>query len=95
MFESTLSNVISIDIDNEIIHFFSTDPKDKKTIRHDAQSYRARPFDDEFFEKFSHILKLHSEHNPNEQMQKVSLILPDTVFLTDMINIPTIQKKVK
>ena len=93
MFESTLSNVISIDIDNEIIHFFSTDPKDKKTIRHDAQSYRARPFDDEFFEKFSHILKLHSEHNPNQQMQKVSLILPDTVFLTDMINIPTIQKK--
>lgn len=93
MFESTLSNVIAIDIDNEIIRFYSTDPKDKKAIRHDAQSYRARPFDDEFFEKFSHILKLHCEHNPNEQMQKVSLILPDTVFLTDMINIPTIQKK--
>ena len=75
MFESTLTNVIAIDVDNEIIHFYSTDPKDKKLIRHDAQGYRARPFDDEFFEKFSHILKLHIEHNPNEQMQKVSLIL--------------------
>ena len=93
MFESTLTNVIAIDVDNEIIHFYSTDPRDKKLIRHDVQGYRARSFDDEFFEKFSHILKLHIEHNPNEQMQKVSLVLPDTVFLTDMINIPTIQRK--
>ena len=93
MFESTLSNVIAIDTDNETIHFFSTDPGDRKTIKHDAQSYRARPFDDEFFEKFSHILKLHRESNPNEQMQKVSLILPDSIFLTDTVNIPTIQKK--
>lgn len=93
MFESTLSSVISVDIDHETIHFYSTDPKDKKSIRHDAQSYHARPFDDEFFEKLSNILKLYRTHNPNAQMQKVSLILPDTVFLTDMINIPTIQKK--
>lgn len=93
MFESNLSNVIAIDTDNETIHFFSTDPKDRKMIKHDTQSYRARPFDDEFFEKFSHILKLHAKQNPNEQLQKVSLILPDSIFLTDTINVPTIQKK--
>lgn len=93
MFESILSNVIAIDTEKEIIHFYSIDLKDKKTIRYDAQSYCARPFSDEFFEKFSRILKLHCEHNPNAHMQTVSLVLPDTAFLTDMINIPTIQKK--
>ena len=92
MFESTLANVIAIDIDGETIHFYSAEKGNQKNIHHDAQSYRARPFDDEFFEKLGHILKLHCEQNPSEQLQKVSLILPDQMFLMDTVNIPTIQK---
>ena len=91
-----LSNVIAIDTDNEIIHFYSTDSKDKedkKTVKHDAQSYHARPFDEEFYEKFSHILKLHRDNNPHEQLQKVSLVLPNSAFFTDTVNIPTMHKK--
>lgn len=92
MFESTLTNVIAIDIDGEIIHFFSADKGNQKSFRHDTHSYRARPFDDEFFEKFGHILKLHCEQNPGAQLGKVSLLLPDQIFLMDTVNIPTIQK---
>jgi hypothetical protein len=92
LFESTLATVIAIDIDGETIHFYSAEKGNQKNIHHDAQSYRARPFDDEFFEKLGHILKLHCEQNPSEQLQKVSLILPDQMFLMDTVNIPTIQK---
>ena len=92
MFESTLANVIAIDTEGETIHFYSSEKGSQKNIHHEAQSYRARPFDDEFFEKLGHILKLHCERNPGEQLQKVSLILPDQAFFTDNINIPTIQK---
>ena len=92
MFESTLTNVIAIDTDGEAIHFFSSDKGNQKNVRHDTYSYRARPFDEEFFDKFGHILKLHCEQNPGAQLSKVSLILPDQVFLMDTVNIPTIQK---
>ena len=93
MFESTLANVIAIDTEGETIHFYSSEKGSQKNIHHEAQSYRARPFDDEFFEKLGHILKLHCERNPGEQLQKVSLILPDQAFFTDNINIPTITHK--
>lgn len=92
MFESILTNVIAIDTDGETIHFYSTEKGDQKNIHHDVKSYHANPFSDEFFEKLSNILKLHCEHNPSEQLQRVSLILPDQAFLLDTINIPTIQK---
>ena len=51
MFESTLANVIAIDTEGETIHFYSSEKGSQKNIHHEAQSYRARPFDDEFFEK--------------------------------------------
>lgn len=92
MFEKTLANVIAIDTDGETIHFYSADPKTLKNIRYDSQTYHARLFDDEFFEKLGHILKLHREKNPNEPLQSVSLVLPDQAFLMDTVNIPTIQK---
>lgn len=92
MFEKTLENVIAIDIDGEAVHFYSAEKGNQKNIKHDTHSYRARPFDEEFFEKFANILKLHCEKNPGEQLQKVSLVLPDQIFLMDTVNIPTIQK---
>lgn len=92
MFESTLENVIAIDTDGEAVHFYSTEKGNQKVIHHDTHSYRARPFDDEFFEKFANILKLHCEQNTGDQLGKVSLVLPDHIFLMDTINIPTIQK---
>ena len=54
MFESTLANVIAIDTEGETIHFYSSEKGSQKNIHHEAQSYRARPFDDEFFEKHSY-----------------------------------------
>ena len=55
LFESTLANVIAIDTEGETIHFYSSEKGSQKNIHHEAQSYRARPFDDEFFEKLGHI----------------------------------------
>lgn len=92
MFESNLNSVIAIDTDSETIHFYSKS-EDGGAVRHEVESYRARPFDDEFFAKFQNILRLRREKAPTAQAQKVALILPDRVFLTDTINIPVINKR--
>lgn len=92
MFEAPLSDVIAIDTDTETIHFYSSAGNGQKDS-HLAANYRARPFSEEFFEKFGKILKSYQQKNPASPLTKVSLVLPDHVFLTDTINIPAIGKK--
>lgn len=93
MFDSTLSSVISVNTDTETIHFYSMANGDRNTIRHDTESYRARPFDDEFFAKLQEIIKRYLEKAPRFQGQKVAVVLPDMAFLTDTVNIPVIRKR--
>jgi len=92
MFETTLKSVVAVDTDSETIHFYSM-PEGRSSIKHDVESYKARPFDTEFFEKFRNILNLHREKDPTSQGEKISLVLPDHVFLTDTVNIPAINRR--
>ena len=85
--------IIVLDVESETVHFYIVDKKDKKNVKHEAHGYHAPRFSEEFFEKFGRILTLYSENNPGEHMQKVLLILPDSAFVTDIVNIPTVNKK--
>lgn len=93
MFDSTLSSVIAVNTDTETIHFYSMANGDRNAIRHDTESYRARPFDEEFFAKFQDIVKRYLERTPQFQGQKIAVVLPDTTFVTDTVNIPVIKKR--
>lgn len=87
-----LTSVIAIDTDKETVHFYWCDETDKQMQHHGAESYRARPFDDEFFEKFDAVLKRYREKTPNAQLSKVALVLPDAVFFTDTIIVPSLNR---
>lgn len=91
MFEAPLSEVIAIDTDTETIHFYLAGSGQKPN--HLVANYRANPFDEAFFEKLGKILKSYQQKNPAAPLTKVSLVLPDHVFLSDTMNIPAIGKK--
>lgn len=92
MFEPTLESVISIDTDKEIIHLYSMQNGDKNSINYFVVNYKARPFDEEFFEKLGNILKQYRENFPAVPLQKVSLLLPDSMCLMDTVAVPFMQK---
>jgi len=92
MFDSAITSVIAIDTETNSIHFYS-EPSAATPNNHLVANFRCRPFDDEFYEKFDKILKAYQQKNAGSQPAKVSLILPDHVFLTDTINIPTIGRR--
>ncbi|MBQ5320766.1 MAG: hypothetical protein J6K88_01700 [Oscillospiraceae bacterium] len=92
MYESLMSAAIAINTDSETVRFFdiSNGIGQKDTM---LGNYRARPFDDEFFQKLDRGIKAYKLKNPVAQFSKVSLILPNHVFLTDTIKIPALNKR--
>ena len=66
---------------------------DKNSIDYFAGNYKARAFENEFYDKFADIVRKFRENHPNSPLQKVSLVLPDCVFLTDSVNIPVLNKR--
>ena len=91
MFDSTLNSAISIDTSAETVHFYYKAADG--SFRHDTESYKAKPFSDEFFEKIKGVLKSYKGKNPSAPIQKSVLILPDDIFLTDVISVPFINKR--
>ena len=55
--------------------------------------FKAKPFSSEFYDKLGSVLGQFREDHPNIPMQKVTIVLPDSAVLTDMINLPAINKK--
>lgn len=91
MFDPTLSAVISIDADTDTVHFYTTAPG--QTPRHAVANCRCRALDADYFERFDKVIKTFQQKNPMVSLAKTSVILPDHVFLTDLLNIPAIGKK--
>lgn len=91
--KNTLESVIGVDTDREIIHFYSMDGGNKETINYHMQGYKAKPFSPEFYDKISNILGQYREDHPDHTLQKVSIVLSDSVALTDTVNLPLINKK--
>ncbi|MBR4016734.1 MAG: hypothetical protein IKK11_02855 [Oscillospiraceae bacterium] len=92
MFETTLTDVIAVDTHNNTIHFYSA-PSAGRRDNHIVVSYNCQAFTDEFYEKFDRILKAYQQRYPTTNANKVSLLLPDHLFLTDTIDIPAIGKR--
>lgn len=92
MFEAALTDVIAIETESDNIHFYSASGSGRKD-NHLAAAYNCQVFSEEFFDKFGKILRAYQQKNAAAPLQKVSLVLPDHVFLTDTIDIPNIGKK--
>lgn len=90
---NVFESVIGIDTDREVINFYSMQNGDKATINYLMSGYKAKPFSNEFYEKLGHIISQYREEHPDHPMQKVSIVLSDSVVLTDTINLPIINKK--
>ena len=88
-----IESVIGIDTEKEIISLYSINGSDKSSINYQMSGYKAKPFTSEFYDKLGAILGQFREDHPNIPMQKVTIVLPDNVVLTDMVNLPPINKK--
>jgi len=85
-------NVIAVDQLLESVRFCSSgDENESLTI--DSAKYKVRPFDKDFYDRLSKIIKQHKEKNPDSDLQKASIILPDQLFMLDMVTIPMIHRK--
>ena len=91
--KNVIESVIGIDTDREIIHFYSMQNGKTESINYLMSGYKAKPFSPEFYEKIGSILGQYREDHPDHFMQKVSVVLSDSVVLTDTVNLPIINKK--
>lgn len=88
-----IESVIGIDAEKEVISLYSITGSDKSSINYLMSGFKAKPFSHEFYDKLGAVLGQFREDHPNNPMQKVTVVLPDSAVLTDMVNLPAINKK--
>lgn len=91
MAESVLSLTIFVNDDEKKIYFYWNDKE--KGNSYTMVAYRANAFDVAFFDELSGILSQYRQKFWQKPVSNVSLLLPDRLFLTDMITIPNMGKK--
>ena len=91
MAKSNLMTTIAIDTDRSVIHFYSMTGSDKDSITHNIKSYAGAAFTETFFEKFKEAVKDYVENTPSESIRKITVVLPDSAVLTDMVKVPTVK----
>ena len=92
MFDNAPVNaVIGVDADAETIKFY-VDLGNRREVQQEI-GYRCDLFSEEFYQKLDKAIKSYLQRNPSISMEKVSVVLPDRVFLMDTINVPAIGKK--
>lgn len=84
--------VIAIDQLAENIQFCAMN-QDQSALQLATANYRPRTFDQDFYDRLSRSVRGQLEKNPGMDLSKASLILPDHLFLLDMVSIPVIHKK--
>ena len=88
---SAIDSVISINADFKSITFYSVDKKNNSNIFIEQETYKAKPFEQDFYEMLKNSVALRFKNA--QRSGRVALILPDSLFLMDTIKIPIIQKK--
>ena len=91
MAKSNYLTTIAIDTNHAAIHFYSMVGNDKNTITHNIKSYAGVKLDENFFEKFKEAVNDFTANTPSDSIRKVSVILPDSAVLTDLIKVPTVK----
>lgn len=84
--------VICVDQLSETVKFCTADA-DGASITASSANYKPRAFDKELFDRLGKIIKQQKEKFPAMNIEKVNLVLPDTLFLLDTVSIPVINKK--
>ena len=91
--KNTIDTVIGIDTDREIIQIYSKKADQKNVISYVMHGYRAKPFSSDFYSKLGAIIAQYRQDHPDHKLARTSVVLPDSAVLTDMVNIPVINKK--
>ena len=87
-----VGTVVSVDALTQTVHFCSSNNEESQLIT-SLVSYKAPAFDKDFFAGLGNIVKQEIEQNANMDLQKVSLVLPDQLFLIDTVTVPVIHRK--
>ena len=85
------STTIAIDADNMAFHFYTMTGGNRHTAEHQIKNFAGTLFDANFFKRFKQALKSFVAENPIEGIRRVTLVLPDSAVLTDVIKIPTMR----
>ena len=99
MFENILGKklvaqgaVVSIDpLERNIL--FSSVNRNQDALVTSSMEYQPRSYDREFYDILAKLLREQLANNPDMDLQKASLILPDQLFLLDLISVPMIHRK--
>lgn len=99
MFENILGKkttaqgaVISIEPLAERILFCATN-EEQTALQASVTGYRPGAFDQAFYDSLAEQIRLQKAENPEMDLQKAALILPDLLFLLDLISVPMIHRK--
>ena len=89
------TTVISIRMHDKSVRFYSAVGNDKSSIQMDSKPFKAKPFSDEFYREFTKFLGDYSASKPSYagKAAKVTLLVPDSLVLTDSVNIPGVNRK--
>ena len=88
---SAIDSCISINADFKSITFYSIDKKNKQNVLIERETYKSKAFEDDFYQMLKNTVAL--RFKATGRSGRVALILPDTLFLTDNVKIPVIQKR--
>lgn len=91
MAKSNYLTTIGIDSARSTIHFYTMVGENRSTVSHHVKSFTGAAFDGEFFKKFKNAVGEFAADSPAESVRKVSVIIPDSAVLTDVIKIPTLR----
>ena len=88
-------NAISIyvDLKAQTVHFFLMPVGDKSALSYEAHTFRSRTFDQNFFKALSEMTSAYSAAHVEVEDSDVTLVLPDYLFATDAVSIPTLKRR--
>ena len=84
--------VISVDPLYQKIRFCTMNGEQSNLLTN-SFSYQPRKFDEEFYNQVASCIKQQQADDPTMDLQRASVVLPDQLFLLDMISIPVIHRK--
>ena len=89
------STVISIEPKDSTVCFYSAVGRDDSSLKYQVKNYKARHFDEDFFEEFARCLREYASANPSYAGKNafVTVLLPNTQIMTTSFNIPGVNKK--
>lgn len=90
---------IAIEPQHRAIHFYtalgSGKNSHKSALTHSVKNYSSGYFDDEFFQQFKAALTDFVREHPWDGIRKITVLLPDSVVITDVIELPTLKGMVQ